>query len=327
MKKIIFDTSWDGMGGICRFSSEISKRLVSCSVDKLTSKPTSLFASFKLSFLMTVNKADLYVLPGYIPPFFSVSNYVFTIHDLNHIDRDENSSFLKRLFYNFVIKPGCFSARYVLTVSEFSRKRIIEWSGVSPEKVINVGNGVDDSFHLAVQPYLPGYSYLLCVSNRKLHKNEPRIIRAFSSANISESIKLVMTGYPSEELSTLINEYQLSERVVFIGKVQEERLPSLYKGSLCLVFPSLYEGFGMPIIEANATGRVLLTSKITSIPEIAANTAHYINPYDVSSIRKGFQKLISDDKYREKLILRGIANAKRFTIKHITEEYENIYNS
>ena len=81
----------------------------------------------------------------------------------------------------------------------------------------------------------------------------------------------------------------------------------------------------MPIIEANATGRVLLTSKITSIPEIAANTAHYINPYDVSSIRKGFQKLISDDKYRE--ILRGIANAKRFTIKHITEEYENIYNS
>lgn len=313
MKKIIFDTSWDGMGGIGRFSSEISKRLVSCSVDKLTSKPTSLFASFKLLFLMTVNKADLYVLPGYIPPFFSVSNYVFTIHDLNHIDRDENSSFLKRLFYNFVIKSGCFSARYVLTVSEFSRKRIIEWSGVSPEKVINVGNGVDDSFHLAVQPYLPGYSYLLCVSNRKLHKNEPRIIRAFSSANISESIKLVMTGYPSEELSTLINEYQLSERVVFIGKVQEERLPSLYKGSLCLVFPSLYEGFGLPVVEAMACGIPVLTSNTTSLPEVAGDAAILVNPESVDEIKTGIEKLISDQALRANLIAKGLERAKRFS--------------
>ena len=122
-----------------------------------------------------------------------------------------------------------------------------------------------------------------------------------------------MTGYPSEELSTLINEYQLSERVVFIGKVQEERLPSLYKGSLCLVFPSLYEGFGLPVVEAMACGIPVLTSNTTSLPEVAGDAAILVNPESVDEIKTGIEKLISDQALRANLIAKGLERAKRFS--------------
>ena len=313
--KILFDKSWFGFGGIGRFASSIYDRLSNNDISCIFFlNPTSLKMPILLSMSTFFhNKNSVLFLPGYIPPLLTKTPFVFTIHDLNHLDRNENSSLFKRLFYQFVIKPGCFKASFVLTVSEFSKNRIVEWSGISQDKVINVGNGVDDSFHPSVQPYQPGYEYLFCVSNRKLHKNEPRIIKAFFLANIPASIKLVMTGSPTEELSNLINEYQLSERVVFIGKVPEDDLPSLYKGSLCLVFPSLYEGFGLPVVEAMACGIPVLTSNTTSLPEVAGDAAILVNPESVDEIKTGIEKLVSDQALRENLIAKGLERAKLFS--------------
>lgn len=313
MMRYYFDARWVGLGGIGRFCSEILSRLDFLHPVYPLCAAASLFNPITISLALLKMKYSVFFSPGYIPPLFSRIPFIFTIHDLNHIDRSENSSFLKRLFYGFIIKSGCHRARYILTVSEFSRMRIIEWSGVSSDKVINVGNGVDDVFHPRVQAYQPGYPYLLCVSNRKLHKNEHRIIKAFFSANIPVSIKLVMTGSPTEELSDLINEYQLSERVVFIGKVREEELPSLYKGSLCLVFPSLYEGFGLPVVEAMACGIPVLTSNTTSLPEVAGDAALLVNPDSVDEISAGIERLVYDETLRAELIAKGLERAKLFS--------------
>lgn len=310
---ILFDNSWSGRGGIGRFSDEISSRLLVKKV-YITNKPASLLASIFISFYLAVraNKSLLF-LPGFVPPLFFSRKYVFVIHDLNHLDRAENSSCAKKIFYNYVIKRGVYSSAAVLTVSEFSRNRIIEWSGVDANKVINVGNGVDKVFNTAVSPFEPGYPYLLCVSNRKLHKNEPMLINAFSQANVDRKIKLIMTGETTPELERLLISLDISKRIVFVGKVKDSELPGLYKGSLGLLFPSLYEGFGLPVVEAMACGVPVLTSNTTSLPEVAGDAALLVNPDSVDEISAGIERLVYDETLRAELIAKGLERAKLFS--------------
>ncbi|MKD73124.1 glycosyltransferase family 1 protein, partial [Salmonella enterica subsp. enterica] len=179
-------------------------------------------------------------------------------------DLNDNSSLFKRLFYNFIIKRGCRKAYKIFTVSNFSKERIVAWSGVNPNKIVTVYNGVSSLFNADVKPLNLGYKYLLCVGNRKTHKNEKCVISAFAKADIDPAIKLVFTGNPCNDLEKLIIQHGLSERVKFFGFVSEKDLPSLYKGSLGLVFPSLYEGFGLPVVESMACGIPVLTSLTSS---------------------------------------------------------------
>ncbi|WP_350304135.1 glycosyltransferase family 4 protein [Photorhabdus viridis] len=324
-KKIWFDQSWLMMGGIGRFSKEIYERGQWNGSFSLKCKPSNPLSSIWLFFKSKkFSREDVIFCPGYIPPLLSKCAFVFTIHDLNHLDREENSGFFKRVFYNLVIKRGCFTSNRVLTVSEFSKKRIIEWSGVSGNKIINVGNGVDDVFNIKVKPFTPGYSYLLCVSNRKLHKNEPSLIQAFAKSNIDPAIKLLFTGNPTKELTTLIKELNLSERIVFHGFVDDSDLPSLYRGALGLLFPSLYEGFGLPILEAMACGIPVLTSNITSLPEVAGDAALLVDPYSVDDIAHGINQLVINKDLRTMLVERGITRAKMFTWDKVAERVQQV---
>ncbi|WP_262947631.1 MULTISPECIES: glycosyltransferase family 4 protein [Xenorhabdus] len=313
------------MGGIGRFSREIYERRQWDGAFNLKCKPSSPISTILLAFKsLRFSKNNVVFYPGYIPPLTSKCSFVFTIHDLNHLDRKENSSFLKKIFYNYVIKRGCFTSNRILTVSEFSKKRIIEWSGISEHKVINVGNGVDDSFNIKVKPLKLGHPYLLCVSNRKLHKNEPSLIQAFAKANINPSIKLLFTGNPTTELIKLINELNLSEKIVFHGFVNDSDLPSLYRGALGLLFPSLYEGFGLPILEAMACGIPVLTSNVTSLPEVASDAALLIDPYSIDDMANGINQLVTDQDLRIMLVERGTVRAKMFTWDKVAERIQQV---
>lgn len=322
---VFFDISWNGMGGIGRFANEISKRLIA--INKRFSKnPASPFAIILNSRLYFTKNAELLLFPGYIPPLFSKSPYIITIHDLNHLDRKENSSFLKKIFYELVIKNGIHRAEKILTVSEFSRKKIIEWSNVSPEKVINVWNGVDSIFNPSGVRYNSGCGYLLCVSNRKLHKNEPFLINAFSRSNIDKSIKLFFTGSSTDELNELIYRLNLTDRVVFHGNIPEQDLPALYRGALALTFPSLYEGFGLPVIEAMACGIPVLTSNTTSLPEVAGDAAILVNPESIDDIKAGIEKIVLDQALRKELVVKGLDRAKLFSWDDVAARVQAIIN-
>ncbi|QTL39802.1 glycosyltransferase family 4 protein [Xenorhabdus budapestensis] len=324
-KKIFFDQSWLTMGGIGRFSEEIYKIKKWDGIYSIKCKPSSPLSSLLLSIkFMGFSKNDIAFCPGYIPPLFSKCNFVFTIHDLNHLDREENSSFLKKAFYNLIIKRGCFNSNKVLTVSEYSKKRIIEWSGVPENKVINVGNGVDKSFNIEVEPFNLGGPYLLCVSNRKLHKNESALIKSFAKSNINPEIKLLFTGNPTNELISLIYEFNLSERIVFHGFVDDKDLPSFYRGALGLLFPSLYEGFGLPILEAMACGTPVLTSNVTSLPEVAGDAALLVDPYSLDDMADGINQLVTDKDLRSILIERGLSRAKMFTWDKVAERVQQV---
>lgn len=324
---VLFDSRWIGDHGIGRFARELDQRL-SLPHLRIDGSPTSPFDPIRLLYAMGFNtpKGVCVFSPGYNAPLFFLRPYIFSIHDLNHIDRTENSSFLKRLYYRLIMRRACRKAYRVLTVSEFSRLRIIDWAGVEPYRVVNVGNGVDKSYQVDVQPYQPGYAYLLCVSNRKAHKNEPRLLEAFAGARIDPAIHLILTGMATETLLKLCRQYGVENRVFFAGRIQEENLPSLYRGAMALVFPSLYEGFGLPVIEAMACGTPVLTSNTTSLPEVSGDAALLVNPLSVTEISKGIERLCLDNDLRDDLQRKGLVQVAQFSWDTVASKVKVVFD-
>jgi len=300
------------MGGIGTFYEQINK-INQYQVIDFEGSPASPLDTIKSSIKLSKVSAAKIFFPGYIPPLLSKHPYVITIHDLNHLDRPENSSLFKKIFYNLIIKRGCKKAEYIFTVSEFSKRRIVEWSGISSEKVINVGNGVSSSFHPDGELYDVPYDYFLCVSNRKLHKNEEGTLKAFKAANIDFSIKLVFTGREDEHIRAIIKSLELENRVIFTGFLPEEELPKLYRTAKALLFVSFYEGFGLPIVEAQASGIPVITADNSSLAEIAGDAAVLVNAVDIDSIAKAITDVYHNEQLRNDLVERGFNNKARYS--------------
>lgn len=313
MPKIYFDSRWIGDHGIGRFARVLDEQLglPHLPIGGSPSSPLDPLRLLLTLFFRTPEGACVFS-PGYNAPLFVVRPYVFSIMDLNHIDRPENGSLLKQLYYRLIMRRAARKAFRVLTISQFSMRRIIEWAGLDPGRVTNVGCGVDACYHPDVPPYTPGYRYLLCVSNRKAHKNEPRVLEAFAQAAISPDIRLIFTGNANDSLLNRCRRLGIDKRVVFVGRVAEKDLPGLYRGALALVFPSLYEGFGLPVVEAMACGTPVLTSNTTSLPEVAGDAALFVDPLSASEIAAGIERLCTDIVLRENLQRKGLLQAARF---------------
>jgi glycosyltransferase involved in cell wall biosynthesis len=255
----------------------------------------------------------LFFSPGYNSPVGWPKPFVFTLHDLNHLCVRDNSNVVKRAYYKHVIRPACHRAAFVLTVSEYSKREISAWAGVKEEKVINVGNGVGAPFTPAGRKYEPGYPYLLYVGSRKPHKNLPRLLEAYSQSGVRRDVRLVLTGSPDEQISGDLERLGLSGDVVFADSYADGDLSDLYRGALALVFPSLYEGFGLPPLEAMACGVPVLTSNVCSLPEVVDDAGVLVDPLDVEAIADGIRRLVQDSELRTELRQKGLLRAKEFS--------------
>lgn len=310
---ICADQRWIGPHGIGRFAQHVLAGLDYRPVP-LASHPAAPLDAWRLArALGNLSSSDLFFSPGYNTPLFCASPFVFTIHDLSHICCPENSSPLIRLYYATVMKRACHRAAKILTVSEFTRAQIVEWAGVPPEKVFNVRCGVDPEYRPGDEPYGLAFPYLLCVSNRKRHKNEFRVVEAFASARLAAGIRLVFTGDPTPDLADCIARHHVTEGVHFVGMVPEAKLPSLYRGAEALVFPSLYEGFGLPLLEAMACGTPVVTSNITALPETAGDAAVLVDPTSVEQIAAAMKQIVHDRSLRQQLREKGLARAAQFS--------------
>jgi len=323
----IFDTRWHGPHGIGRFSSEIHGRLAGFSPIEMRGRPSSPLDPLRLSRHLRAVRPDLFFSPGYNAPLGAPCPFVFCIHDLNHLCVRQNSSPLKRAYYELIIRPGVRRARAVLTVSEFSRNAICEWAGVTPERVANVGNGVSEVFRTEgpVHPG-PGRPYFLHVGNHRPHKNFDGLLRAFAASRLPGSFALVSTGRPSDEVRRTVARLRLTDSVTFMPEVSDDQLAALYRGALALAFVSLYEGFGLPIVEAMACGTPVLSSNVASMPEVAGDAAILVDPTDTDAIREGLERLAGDEALRQELRSRGLERAKLFswekTARKVAEAFE-----
>lgn len=324
----IFDTRWKGAHGIGRFATELHRRLEYFSEIGIGGRPSSPLDPLLLTRYLHSTTPRLFFSPGYNAPLGNPCPFVFCIHDLNHLFVKDNSSVLKRAYYASVMRPAAHKARWILTVSEFSRRSICEWAQIAETKVIDVGNGVSEAFRASGTHFTGiGRPYFLHVGCHKPHKNFERVLQAFAASGLRRDFMLVSTGEPGTHLRRKIATLGLEECVSFVGVMPEEQLAELYRGATALIFVSLYEGFGLPIVEAMACGTPVLTASVTSMPEVAGDAAILVSPYDVEAIRDALVNLARDDQLRESLRARGLDRVKRYTWSSTAEKTRSVLAS
>ncbi len=248
--------------------------------------------------------------PGYMPPLPSRIPAVVTVHDLTHLH------FYTRLhaaYYGAVLKHLYRRCRAVICVSAYTREEFLQWSGMPSERVFAVHNGVSQERFSRGETYGLPFPYVLYPGNRRGYKNVDRLVKAYSvSALPGAGIRLVLTGAADGRLLRLASESGVERLMHFAGDLDGADLARLYRGATLTAFVSLYEGFGLPIIEAMAAGVPVLTSDRAAMPEVAGNAALLVDPTSVAQITAGLERLAFDEPTRQRLVQAGRIQASCF---------------
>jgi glycosyltransferase involved in cell wall biosynthesis len=313
LPEILYDARWIGNHGIGRFADELQKLLPALIPFHARRPPFHPLDPALLGATLWRRKPKLFFSPGYNPPLGWPGDFAFTLHDLNHLRVPENSTALKCAYYHYIIKPACHRAQCVLTVSEYSKREIATWANLKEERIINVGNGVGPSFSPFGRKYDPGYPYLLYVGSRKAHKNLFRLLQAYSVSEVRQDVRLIISGPPDQQMLRGINRFGLGDNVVFKELLTDLQLADTFRGAVAFVFPSLYEGFGLPPLEAMACGIPVLTSNVCSLPEVVGDGAILVNPLDIPEIADGLKRLVQDSALRARLREKGLRRSKAFS--------------
>lgn len=240
---------------------------------------------------------------------------VLTIHDIEIVKRTTGIKrfILKKIWFDIPIR----NADVVTTISQFSKREIEQLCGRKKEiKVIY--NPLTLPIKFTPKRFNFEKPRILAIGT-KSNKNLVRLINSLSSV----SCKLIIVGKLSENVKCLLIDNMIDYENLF--GLSSDEICKEYQQCDILSFISTYEGFGLPILEAQSCGRVVVASNIASIPEVAKESVLLVNPYSEDDIRKGFMNVISDNVLRERLVNKGIENVKRFSIETISKQYEDLY--
>ncbi|MBS2098534.1 glycosyltransferase family 4 protein [Carboxylicivirga linearis] len=242
---------------------------------------------------------------------------ILTIHDLGILNNTKNP-LLRWILKTFWITLPVKYANAITVVSDTTKTELLSMIKINADKVKVIGNFIPDSFK-----YNP----------KKFNSEKPRILHIGSAYNknldrLIEAVKnikchLVIIGFPTLEQKESILSYNISHEI--LSGISDEELLNQYQKCDLLSFVSLLEGFGLPILEAQATGRPVLTSNLSSMPEVAGKGACLVDPYDIRSIESGIKNIINNEHYRQLIIERGLINIKRFSLGEVTNQYINLY--
>lgn len=218
---ITFDARWVGAHGIGRFAGEIFRRVPGLSGIDIGGRPSAPIDPWRLGIYLRRRRPDLFFSPGYNVPIGGRCPYVVTVHDLNHLFIKENSSISKRIYYESILKPGLRCAERVLTVSEFSRRQLLEWSGIGAERVTVVRPGISEVFTESGSKHVDNKPYLLYVGNGRPHKNFERAVTAYAISGLSASLMLISTGRATAGVEAIMEKHGLTD-IQFVGEVTDD---------------------------------------------------------------------------------------------------------
>ncbi|MGJ0342973.1 glycosyltransferase family 4 protein [Aliarcobacter cryaerophilus] len=291
---------------------------------KLLNKPNNIWK-------LKQQKFDVFH-PTYYDPYFlkylGNKPFVLTVYDMIHekfsdmFSSTDKTTEQKRLLVEKATK--------IIAISESTKKDLIELFGTDESKieVVYLGNSMFPKADIKLGFEIPK-KYLLFVGGRGAYKNFERFIKSVSELlNQDKELFVLCTGggkFSSSE-SQLLNELEISKQVLQFN-LDDDSLAYFYKNALAFIFPSLYEGFGIPVLESFACGCPLLCSNVSSLPEVAGDAACYFDPYSEESIKNAVSRVLNDSNFRKELINKGYEQLKEFSWKKTAEETKKIYES
>jgi glycosyltransferase involved in cell wall biosynthesis len=288
-------------------------------------------------------KPDVFHAPHYVLPIGVRAHSVVTIHDCIHLmfpqylPNRAAYTYARLAMWSATRRSDC-----ILTVSQASKRDILHFFAVPPEKIEVIYNAFDERFSRepneeAVARVRERYQldkrFVLYVGNIKPHKNLVRLIEAFAALRKGEleDVKLLIIGDEISRLPALrraVHSLKLHKHVRFLGYQPDDTLAILYRLASVFVFPSLYEGFGLPPLEAMASGTPVVTSNVSSLPEVTGDAAVLVDPYDVTSIEDGMRRVLTDPALAASMRERGLQRAREFSwersVKRTLEVYQKV---
>ena len=277
-----------------------------------------------------------------VPLFSKVGRYVVTIHDVIPLIWPQFVTRKHRLVVAAAYRRVRQQADLVIVPSHTTKADVVRQLQMNPDRIAVIPWGCDERFQpkgapahsrMVQRKYGLPARYLLCVGTLEPRKNLSTLLKAYAilrDERCDEETKLVIVGRKGwlyEEIFETVKALTLQQEVVFTDFVEDEDLPDLYRGARLLVFPSLYEGFGLPILEAMASGVPVIASNTSSIPEVAGDAALLIDPRQPHEIAEGIARVFTDDQLRTTLIQRGLARAQSFTWESVAQKTLALYTT
>lgn len=296
-----------------------------------------LWTHLALSREMLSSPPDLLFVPSHVLPLIHPPCSVATIHDLGFHYYPEAHTLSQNLYLRWSTRHNAHASVLVLADSLATQQDLIRYYGLSADKISVVYPGRDETLSPVTEPaelaairvrYDLQQPYLLYVGTLHPRKNLVRLVQAYAQllsqpAGRATAPLLVLAGQKGwlyREISDEVRRLGLGERVRFTGFVPEEDLAALLSGALAFVFPSLYEGFGLPVVEAMACGTPVICSQASSLPEVAGDAAVLADPLDTESLATALVRVVSDEGLRRDLIRRGLQQARSFSWQRCARE-------
>lgn len=285
------------------------------------------------------NELDLFFAPDHHIPYLMSTPVIATVMDIIPFIHPEWTSSRLRQLKNFAFKKAILSANHIITISEYSKNDILKYFPIDEKNISVVTLGVDKKYfkripeqakYEVLKKYNLEKEFFIFIGTLQPRKNIIRILDAFDKlpADIKEQNQLVIVGQNGWNTDVLINRLRHLESTGYgkwLNYIPEEDMLALLQSAISLIYPSLYEGFGLPIVEAFASHCPVISSNITSIPEVAGDAALLVDPYSTEEITDAMYKIATNANLRKHLILKGLEQVKKFSWEKSAEQHLEVF--